>query len=453
MSRPTTFRRLFFTTTVVALCAMAGALLAGRGLARRLAAERVAEVLVDAIPTQGLAACSAGNPQGTKVSERLEFAYYSVSGLPLSPGALPVPAPLMARIGEGRTAVSASNAEAKMLLRLDVTAGDCAFALATWRFQGQNRATAGGGLIAVLSVLLALLLGAGTVIAIRPLAAQLRELQRSARSLARPRTASSESNFIPPQVILEEAREVAQVLVEAEARIAETSASLRQRSEDLEALLGELTHDVRTPLASIQFALDEVAETAGAEALPALRRALSDVIYMKSLTSNLRLAERLQGGSPLGDAPIDVAELLSRTVERVEPFALRRGIELAAKIDPVLIRGDATALEQVFTNLLDNAVAYGDPGVHVRVRLAAGKFQIEDDGPGVSEEELPHLTTRSFRGNAAHSRPRDTKGSGLGLAIVREVCERSGWLLSFSRVPQGGLRVVIDFRAGAPSTL
>ncbi len=210
MKPPTTFRRLFFTTTVVALCAMAGALLAGRALARRLAAERVAEVLVEAIPTQGLAACSAGNPQRTITSERLEFAYYSASGVPLSPGAPAVPAPLLVRIGEGRTAASASNAEAKMLLRLDATAGDCAFALATWRFQGQNRATAGGALIAVLSVLLALLLGAGTLIAIRPLAAQLRELQRSARSLARRRIPGAESSFLAPEVIFEEAREVAQ---------------------------------------------------------------------------------------------------------------------------------------------------------------------------------------------------------------------------------------------------
>lgn len=453
MSPPTTFRRLFFTTSLVAVCSLGGALLAGRGLARRLAAERVAEVLVDAIPTQGLAACAAGNPQGTRVSERLEFAYYSAVGLPLSPGAPPLERPLWVRIGAGRTAASASNADAKMLLRIDAPAGECAFALATWRYQDQHRATAGGGLIALLSLLLALLLGVGTVVSIRPLAAQLRELQRSTRSLARRRTSGTESSFLAPDVLLEEAREVAQVLVEAEARIAENSALLRQRSEELEALLGELTHDVRTPLASIQFALDEVAATAGPEALPALRRALSDVIYLKSLTSNLRLAERLQGGIPLAEAPVDVAELLRRTVERVEPFALRRGIELLSQVDSLLIRGDATALEQVFTNLLENAVAYGDPGAHIHVHLAAGKFQIEDDGPGVSEEELPHLTTRSFRGSVAQSRPRDSKGGGLGLAIVREVCERSSWVLTVSRVPQGGLRVVIDFCAASSPRL
>jgi signal transduction histidine kinase len=63
------------------------------------------------------------------------------------------------------------------------------------------------------------------------------------------------------------------------------------------------------------------------------------------------------------------------------------------------------------------------------------------------------LTTRSFRGSVAQSRPRDSKGGGLGLAIVREVCERSSWVLTVSRVPQGGLRVVIDFCAASSPRL
>jgi signal transduction histidine kinase len=183
---------------------------------------------------------------------------------------------------------------------------------------------------------------------------------------------------------------------------------------------------------------------------------------MKSLTSNLRLAERLQPRDPgngaqasrpaLDATPIDVSAILRRVVERSQPFALRRGVDLVSTLtEHVQVRGDATATEQTFTNLLDNAIAYGDPGTHVSVTLDATGVVVEDDGPGVIPDELPRLGTRAFRGHAA--RTRDAKGTGLGLAIAREVCERSGWTIAFSRnetptprSPQPhGFRVTIRF--------
>lgn len=448
MSAAPPLRRFLATTILLTIVVVAGLLLAGGGLARRLAAERVAEVLVDAIPAEGIAACAAGHPIRNEVSEDLVFDYYSAEGTPVSPSASPLDPALVARLGEGRTAAETSRQAAEMLLRVGragVPLGPCAYARATWRYKAHSRLTAGGALFVLLCTLAALVMGAGSFLALRPFVAQLRELQRSARSLGRPRTGEDQSPFVPPRVLLFEASEVAAVLGAADRRIEEDAAHLRQRSEDLELLLGELTHDVRTPLASIQFALDEVAATAGPEALPALRRALSDVIYLNSLTDNMRLAERLQRGAPLVTAPMDVAELVRRAVDRAEPFALRRGVELIATVAPLTVAGDATALEQVVMNLLDNAVAYSEPGTHIRVSMVDRVLRVEDDGPGVSAEELPQLTTRYFRGASSVERPRSTKGTGLGLAIVHEVCARSGWQLRLTRPAQGGLAVSIEF--------
>ena len=345
-----------------------------------------------------------------------------------------------------------------MLLRLE-GAGPCAYAQATWRYQRRGIVTSGGWLLVTMIVLSAALGASGTFLVARPLVAQLDELRSAAKSLARSRSGPDVSPYREPRLVLEEARDVVLVLGEAEARIGESSARLFGRSETLEALLGELTHDIATPLASLQFALDEIADVAPESALPALRRALSDVVYVKSLTDNLRLAERLapEDTRPLALEDLDVGEVARAACERAAPFALRRGVELDVEPLPAtVVRGEATATERALTNLLENAIAYGAPGTRVTVTLEGDVLAVEDDGPGVRPEDLPNLGTRRFRGARDAERDpvraRDGKGSGLGLAIVHEVCARSGWLLCLSTPERGGFRAEIRFgRATASS--
>ena len=450
-TRPRTIVRLVASALLVSVVGMAIALVVGRGLARRIAAERVAEVLVDAVPTEGLVACRQGAPKATRASDALRFDFYSAEGNPVSPGSEALPAGLMSSIGNARTAAVSEARSAKMLLRLE-GAGSCAYAQATWRYQRRGFLTSGSWLLFTLLASSAVLAALGTLLVARPLVAQLAELRRAAKSLARPRSGPEVVPYREPRLVLEEARDVVLVLGEADARIAESSARLFGRSETLETLLGELTHDIATPLASLQFALDEIAEVAPESALPALRRALSDVVYVKSLTDNLRLAERLapEDPRPLSLEDFDIGEVVRAVSERAAPFALRRGIELdVGTFSTTTVRGEATATERALTNLLENAIAYGAPGTRVNVMLEGDVFTIEDDGPGVRPEDLPKLGTRRFRGardtERDRVRARDGKGSGLGLAIVQQVCARSGWSLRFSIPEGGGFRAEIRF--------
>jgi signal transduction histidine kinase len=450
-ARPKTIARLVVSALLVSVVGMTLALLVGRGLARRIAAERVAEVLVDAVPAEGIDACRRGAPRATRASEALGFDFYSADGMPLSPGAEEIPADLMTAIRGSRSAAVSEVGAAKMLLRLE-GAGACAYAQATWRYQRRGVLTSGGWLLVTMIVLSAALGATGTLLVARPLVAQLGELRRAAKSLGRARSGPHVAPYREPRLVLDEARDVVLVLREADARIGESSARLFERSETLEALLGELTHDIATPLASLQFALDEVADVAPETALPALRRALSDVVYVKSLTDNLRLAERLapDDGRPLALEDFDVGEVIRAVYERTAPFALRRGIEVDVGTFPrTTVRGDSTATERALTNLLENAIAYGAPGARVTVMLEGDVLAVEDDGPGVRPEDLPKLGTRRFRASRDverdRVRARDGKGSGLGLAIVQEVCARSGWSLRFSIPDAGGFRAEITF--------
>ena len=103
-------------------------------------------------------------------------------------------------------------------------------------------------------------------------------------------------------------------------------------------------------------------------------------------------------------------------------------------------------MQQVLSNLVDNAVKYGQEGGHVAVVLEADGERFElfvlDDGPGVSAEALDRLTERTFRSTEAIRR--DAGGAGLGLAIALKVCELAGFKITLNNADPRGFRVEIE---------
>lgn len=188
---------------------------------------------------------------------------------------------------------------------------------------------------------------------------------------------------------------------------------------------------------------------------------LEDVLYLTSLTENLRLASRLQERPETDSAALDIdlRPVLRRVVARFAVLGKMRGVQVRGSWpeEPVMVSCDPAAAEQALTNLVQNAVVHGGEGGAVTALLdrledpigdetdsgAAGGFELAviDDGPGVLPEVLPRLAERRFRGDDARSR--GPTGSGLGLAIVAEVCARSDWTLAFEHQEPQGLKVVI----------
>lgn len=435
-----TGRRLIVATLLAVVIGVAVVLVVIGSAVRSLAADRVADVLASAVPHEALAACRAGAPRD--VARDIALAFYDAAGTPLDAGA-PLDRELVARAAPPRRAAGTFDARAGVsrgVIRLD-GAGRCAYAQAQWRYAGAARAPFLAWVIgATTLVALAIALIVSWLVA-RPLLARLSALRRAAVEVGG-------AAFRPAPPWPDEAGEIAAALAGAHDRIVDDARRLADRKASLEWVLAEVGHDVRTPLASLQLALDELAEQLPDRALATLRRALSDVVYLRSLTSNLGLAARLRGGDwplPAAGASVDLSEIAQRAVDRAAPFALRRGIDLVSAIAPgVRALGDETGCEQALTNLLENAIAHSGPGTNVSLAVRAGAGQvrvvIEDDGPGLSPEELPRLAA-TFDGDA---RPRDRRGAGLGLAITREVCERSGWRVHFEAVAPSGLRAVIE---------
>jgi signal transduction histidine kinase len=250
--------------------------------------------------------------------------------------------------------------------------------------------------------------------------------------------------------------QVARALDAAHARIRSDAHELERQRTELQGHIADVAHDLRTPLASLQLALQQ-ASTSGAkseEARGALLRAVEDVVYIGGLVANLRLASELrEGGTLRAQTPVPLGEIVERAALRLQFLARQKGIALEVSVPetPLQVTGDPIAIEQAVANVIENAVAHNDPGTHVAVLLepAGADFHlsITDDGPGVELAEVPHLTERTFRSGAA--RQRDGRGEGLGLAITSEVCRQLGWHLTFSRMEPSGLCVKLQGHSAA----
>ena len=167
------------------------------------------------------------------------------------------------------------------------------------------------------------------------------------------------------------------------------------------------------------------------------------------LTDNLHLASRLSGGvDPTAEnARTDLSEVVDKLELRFSLLGKISGIKVvAARPDSeVGVICDPFMAERAFSNIVHNAVAYGERGGNVAIVLEVVedhfKLIVSDDGPGVPPEELPKLADRTFRSDDA--RQRDSRGQGLGLAITHEIAKRCGWTLEFDKIKPHGLRVTV----------
>ncbi len=108
--------------------------------------------------------------------------------------------------------------------------------------------------------------------------------------------------------------------------------------------------------------------------------------------------------------------------------------------------GEPASLERAVTNLLDNSVKWSPPDGKVTIRLHGGSLYVADQGPGIAEEDLPHVFERFYRSPESRTLP----GSGLGLSIVRRIAERHGGLVQAGRAEEGGAAFWFRLPLGPP---
>ena len=199
-------------------------------------------------------------------------------------------------------------------------------------------------------------------------------------------------------------------------------------------LIAEMVHELRTPLSAIKATTHVVLRP---ELSDEKRAQLIDLIAQETdrltrmTTEFLDLARLESGRTRLQRRPVDVGALLAEAMQTVSPQAADRQIALTLELSPPLgllpAIGDAEKIKQVMLNLLTNAIKYNREGgrVWVRGQQEAGcvRVEVEDTGPGISQENLEHVFEKFFRVADTEGY---TQGSGLGLAVAKRIVEGHG---------------------------
>jgi two-component system phosphate regulon sensor histidine kinase PhoR len=192
--------------------------------------------------------------------------------------------------------------------------------------------------------------------------------------------------------------------------------------------ISNVSHELRTPLTSIQGYVETLVEDPAPN--PETTREFLGVI-LKNATRMNRLTEDLLAlasvESPdykLALQPIRASALVSDAIESLGGIVFDSGVTLESGGAPdALVMADADAMNQVFGNLVENALKYGKAGKRIRVgaRLLEGEveFTVQDFGPGIASEHLGRIFERFYRIDKARSR--ESGGTGLGLAIVKHI--------------------------------
>lgn len=216
-------------------------------------------------------------------------------------------------------------------------------------------------------------------------------------------------------------------LEESEARVRESARVAVEAEAATRRFLADAAHELRTPIAGIQVAAEQVIASAGGSDDPESRRQQrrAELLQAESRRAGRLVADmldlsRIDAGLPLHRRDCDIAALADAEVQRAAMLAPSLSI-VRTGAESLTVSGDGMRLAQILTNLVDNARRHTPPGgrivVDASVSDSAAVVTVTDTGPGVPEEDRQRIFQRLVRLDSA--RDRDHGGSGLGLAIAR----------------------------------
>ncbi len=224
--------------------------------------------------------------------------------------------------------------------------------------------------------------------------------------------------------------------------------------------VGDVSHELRTPLASIHGAAETLME--GDVEPEYQQRFLSMIIEnterLTRLANDLIELTKIEGAT--GEIPLrrfNLRAAIDRAVTTLEPTLRSRGVDLIIQGDAPDVLGDMDRIQQVIVNLTDNSSRATGQGGQIEILLSTRPrkelgphihdkgladvetfacLQVADNGPGISEEDLPHIFERFSR--SQESRARNSGGAGIGLSIVKAIVTAHAGAIDVRNRPEGG---------------
>ena len=223
---------------------------------------------------------------------------------------------------------------------------------------------------------------------------------------------------------------------EAEAKILE--------AERKQMLVDNMAHELRTPLTSIHGYAEYLEKANTTE-----ERRLIAAKYIISESERLqKISEILLDGAFIRENEIEMADLdlscvLADIAEKLQMRAENAGVEITCDTAPVTIKGNETLLSMLFYNLTENAIKACSAGGKVKLSCLEGQAVIEDNGKGMTEEQLLHITEPFYRTDKSRSRAEG--GAGLGLALCKQIVLTHKAEMNFESKIGKGTKIIVTF--------
>ncbi|QQK80041.1 HAMP domain-containing histidine kinase [Salicibibacter cibi] len=287
----------------------------------------------------------------------------------------------------------------------------------------------------------ALLLAFGfTFIASRQFSKPLQEMERAAQQMTR--------GELDVEVPVETRDELGSLSYSMN----ELARELKRYRSNRQAFFSNVSHELRTPLSYIQGYCDALKKELYRDETE--KQQFINIIHEETHRMNrmihdlFELSRMEEGHFPLNLELTHIGDVINRTKTKVVAEAKKKNISLSEDIEEDLppIAADSFRLEQIFTNLLQNAVNYSDNGhiwIEVFLKNEDVEVKITDTGSGIATEDLPYIFERFYRGEK--SRARDFGGTGLGLSIAKQLTELQYGRIQVESEPGKGTAFVLRF--------
>ena len=211
----------------------------------------------------------------------------------------------------------------------------------------------------------------------------------------------------------------------------------------------DASHELRTPLTILKGEMEVILKRLRSpeDYQKVLQSSLEEIDKLYRIVENLLVLAKLDSVTlALQCCPIDLTTLLNQTIQKIQILATHKSIQLdIASQGQAIVNGDEQYLGRLFLNLLDNAIKYTSDGGKVSVRISVAessvKVVVQDSGPGIPEEALPHIFDRFYRADKA----RGGIGFGLGLSIVKSIVDLHEATIHVMSSPSTGTQFTVRF--------
>ncbi len=220
--------------------------------------------------------------------------------------------------------------------------------------------------------------------------------------------------------------------------------TLETDSRQKQMLVDNMAHELRTPLTSIHGYAEFLEKAAATEEqrIIAAKYILSEAERLQKISEILLDSAYIRENPPQMSS-VDVSKVLFDVAEKLETKATACGVTLAYQGQSLSVCGNETLLSMLFYNLTDNAIKACCDGGIVQLQWDEHRILIQDNGKGMTPEQLQHITEPFYRTDKSRSRAEG--GAGLGLALCQQIIQIHGWQMQFESQVGAGTKITVTF--------